>query len=167
MKKITTLLTMAAMAALTFTFTSCDDDDEDIAYTLEGTWQGSIVSGSYDRYGYGNYYTDTQIEFYKDPYRWAEGSGREVDYNRSGWTDVVGFDYKVRDRVIYLDYYDGSRVAIYNWDIYNGGNTFAGEFHDYRTGNYLASFRLYYVSNGWAYGYSKIKEGLTPIEVKK
>lgn len=159
MKKITTLMTVLLMAAMTFTFTSCDDEDEEISYSLEGVWKGSIVSGYYNRYGdYRESYTNTQIEFYNDPYSYASGSGREVDYNRNGWTDVVYFDYVVRNGNIYLDYDDGSSVAIYNWRMYY--DTFEGEFHDYWTGEYLASFRLYYVSGGWRYGYDKIKEGL-------
>lgn len=152
-------MTVLLMAAMTFTFTSCDDEDEEIAYSLEGVWKGSIVSGYYNRYGdYRESYTDTQIEFYNDPYSYASGSGREVDYNRNGWTDVVYFDYAVRNGNIYLDYEDGSRVAIYKWGMYY--DTFEGEFHDYRTGEYLASFKLYYVSGGWRYGYDKIKESL-------
>ena len=43
---------MVAIAALSFTFTSCDED-EDIAYTLDGTWEGNIyVSHKWD----GHYY---------------------------------------------------------------------------------------------------------------
>ena len=36
MKKFTTLLTMAFIALMSISFTSCDDDS-DIAYTLDGT----------------------------------------------------------------------------------------------------------------------------------
>ena len=57
------------------------------------------------------------------------------------------FNYTVRDRVIFMDYSDGSQIAIYNWDL--RGDTFVGEFHDYITGEYLASFRLYRVNGGW------------------
>lgn len=159
MKKLTTIMMMLLFAATTITFTSCETDDEDIAYSLEGVWKGSIVSGYYNRYGdYRESYTNTQIEFYNDPYHYASGSGREIDYNRYGWTDVVYFDYTVRNRNIYIDYEDGSSVAIYNWEMYN--DTFEGEFHDYYTGEWLASFRLYYVSYGWGYGYDKIKKEL-------
>lgn len=41
MKKFTTLLTMAFIALMSISFTSCDDDS-DIAYTLDGTWKGNM-----------------------------------------------------------------------------------------------------------------------------
>ena len=41
MKKFTTLLTMAFIALMSISFTSCDDDS-DIAYTLDGTWTGNM-----------------------------------------------------------------------------------------------------------------------------
>lgn len=49
MKKFTTLLTMAFIALMSISFTSCDDDS-DIAYTLDGTWKGnmSVEYGNYD-----------------------------------------------------------------------------------------------------------------------
>lgn len=49
MKKFTTLLTMAFIALMSISFTSCDDDS-DIAYTLDGTWKGNMLVE------YGNYY---------------------------------------------------------------------------------------------------------------
>lgn len=42
MKKFTTLLTMAFIALMSISFTSCDDDS-DIAYTLDGTWRGNML----------------------------------------------------------------------------------------------------------------------------
>ena len=49
MKKFTTLLTMAFIALMSISFTSCDDDS-DIAYTLDGTWKGNMLVeyGNYD-----------------------------------------------------------------------------------------------------------------------
>lgn len=49
MKKFTTLLTMAFIALMSISFTSCDDDS-DIAYTLDGTWNGNMLVeyGNYD-----------------------------------------------------------------------------------------------------------------------
>lgn len=46
MKKFTTLLTMAFIALMSISFTSCDEDS-DIAYTLDGTWRGNM----YVQYG--------------------------------------------------------------------------------------------------------------------
>lgn len=47
MKKFTTLLTMAFIALMSISLTSCDEDS-DIAYTLDGTWRGNM----YVQYGY-------------------------------------------------------------------------------------------------------------------
>ena len=61
MKKIYTNIAVALMAVLTMTsFTSCDSD-VDLAYDLDGIWQGTIIANYYyDRYGGtfldGNYY---------------------------------------------------------------------------------------------------------------
>lgn len=46
MKKFTTLLTMAFIALMSISFTSCDDDS-DIAYTLDGTWTGNMFVKSW------------------------------------------------------------------------------------------------------------------------
>ena len=42
MKRITSMLTMVMIAMLSFTFVSCEMDDDDIAYNLEGIWEGEI-----------------------------------------------------------------------------------------------------------------------------
>lgn len=52
MKKFTTLLTMAFIALMSISFTSCDDDS-DIAYTLDGTWKGNMLV-EYGKYGNHN-----------------------------------------------------------------------------------------------------------------
>ncbi|MBR6945445.1 MAG: hypothetical protein IKH64_05815 [Prevotella sp.] len=160
MKRINNLMVMVLLAVLSMTFVSCVEDDEDVAYNLEGTWYGSVKSDYFDRrYGYTTEWTDVQLEFYKDPYVYAEGSGREIDYNGRYYSSVVGFNYIVRNHVIYIEYYDGSKIAIYNYSLWM--DEFKGEFHDYYTGEYLASFRFERLDYGWDYGYNKLKEGLT------
>ena len=150
MKRIHSILALILMGLMSLVVSSCifNDDDDYVATNLQGIWRGQIQSEYYyGRYGHNVEYTDTQIEFYSDPYSYARGEGREIDYSYSYYGDVVYFDYYVRDQVIYLDYSDGSRIAIYNWNLYR--DTFTGEFHDYVTGSYLASFRLYRVSGSW------------------
>lgn len=148
MKKIYTILALALVGCMPWLLTSCESEDEQIVYNLEGIWRGQIQSTYYyNRYGRTTEYTDTQIEFNHDSYGYARGRGREVDYSSYGYGEVVYFNYTVRNGEIYLDYDDGSHIIIYNWEMY--GNTFRGEFHDYRTGEYLASFSLYRVSGGW------------------
>jgi len=154
MKRITQFLSIM-IAMLSMTLTSCNwtDDDEMVVYDLEGTWRGEIRSDYFNRrYGTQTEYTDVLIEFYRNPGEYAAGSGREVDYYYGGYSDVVDFDYQVRNGVIYMDYNDDTHVSIYNWELYNG--TFRGEFHDYFTGEYLATFNLYKVYGGWDYGYN-------------
>lgn len=84
MKRIHALLTMVAIAMLSFTFTSCDEDER-ISEDLSGfrgagkTWQGTIEHYYYDRWGLtGNTYRTTMF-FSGDSYN--SGTGYEVDYD--------------------------------------------------------------------------------------
>ena len=45
MRKLHTILAILMMAMTTFTMTSCDEDD-DIAYTLDGVWEGNMYMQS-------------------------------------------------------------------------------------------------------------------------
>lgn len=120
MKRLHTLLTMVAIAALSFTFTSCDDD-EAIADTLWGTWEGDIfVSSTWSGHTYDATYS--YISFDRDEYTWSSGTGYWIDYysdapwdyiaNRIHWTvrngdirihfvednyDVNIYDYRLND----------------------------------------------------------------------
>ncbi len=162
---MTNLMVMVLLAMLSMTVVSCVEDDEDVAYSLEGTWVGSVRSEYFDRrYGYTTEWTDVQLEFFKDPYLYAEGSGREVDYNGRYYSSVSRFNYIVRNHVIYLYYDDGSEIAIYNYSLWM--DEFKGEFHDSYTGEYLASFHFERLDYGWNYGYNKLKENLTDQVIK-
>ena len=69
---------MVMVVLLSATVTSCDPDD-DIAYTLEGTWKGYMgVYRDYDNRDYGSTYTELYFE--RDPYRYSSGRGYWVDY---------------------------------------------------------------------------------------
>lgn len=75
MKKLSTLMTMALVAMMALTLTSCDED-YDIAYTLEGTWRGNMyVSSVYDGYTYDATYTE--LCFVQDPCRIPTDTVRE------------------------------------------------------------------------------------------
>ena len=141
MKRITSMLTMVMIAMLSFTFVSCELDDDDIAYNLEGVWEGEIRGEYFDRYGHGTTYNG------------ASGSGREIDFDAYGYyTDVVNFRYTVENGTIYLSYSDGTDVAITHFTLWS--DEFHGEFRDYETGRYLATFRFYRVNswrNDWRY----------------
>lgn len=89
MKISAKILAMMAMAMLAFSFTSCDDDDE-IARTLEGTWEGNMYVSTYwnDRYYDASY---TEVCFLRDPYTYSSGDGYWVDYyNDNYWG---GYNY--------------------------------------------------------------------------
>lgn len=76
MKRLHTLLTMVAIAALSFTFTSCDDD-EYIADTLWGTWEGNIyVTHEWS----GRYYDASRSFIYFDRTSSRSGRGYWIDY---------------------------------------------------------------------------------------
>ena len=104
MKKFTTLLTMAFIALMSISFTSCDDDS-DIAYTLDGTWNGnmSVEYGNYDAVYSVIHFDQTDgiysgtgywIDYYQGDY-WH---GNNYIANRIRWT--------VRNKSIYIDFLD-------------------------------------------------------------
>ena len=132
MKKIYNYLFVGIVAMLSMTLSSCNDDN--IARDLDGIWAGTVsVKDSWR----GHSFQYVEIEFFKNPYRYAKGEGTEYDY--SGYDCYIcDFTYEVHDNVIYIYYADGSRVRIYDYDLYN--NTFRGEFRDGYTGDYLARF---------------------------
>ena len=70
MKKLTSLLTMLLLAVTSVSLTSCED--EMIADTLEGTWEGNMYISSY----YDNRYYDatySEICFLRDPLSYTTG----------------------------------------------------------------------------------------------
>ena len=159
MKKFTAILTMVLLAALPMVFTSCEQDDDDIAFTMDGVWYGQVASEYFTyRYGSNVDYTDVIFEFWHDRYDYARGTGREVDYYGYGYSEVVYFDYEVRGGIIYLFYEDGTEVRISNYRLF--GDEFRGDFHDARNGRWLASFDLVRDYDGWDYRYNYyVKKG--------
>lgn len=141
------------MTMAIFSFSSCDDDK--IAQTLDGIWEGE-VSQTYCNYRWGSttefQYVD--MEFYADPWKFSSGTGVEYDYTYiNNWTgeayyDYVEFRFNVNFGNIYIDYADGTRVAVYNYRLNN--DHFEGTFKDYHTGNYWADFNFVKVGE-WRY----------------
>ena len=134
------------------TMSGCTDDDTQQAYDLNGYWQGSIQGDYYsDRYGGGDSW-DTEIWFVQDGDFSNGGYGREIDYARySGIVSDVEFVWEVRNGRIYIDYYDGYRIIIRDYELYQRGNSehFRGYFDNWDTGETLASFDLIKVG-GWS-----------------
>lgn len=80
MKRFCNYLTFVVMLmATSVSMTSCDDDDADQAYDMNGIWQG-IIQGSYyvDRFHNNDY--DTEIQFVQEGVFAHGGYGLETDY---------------------------------------------------------------------------------------
>lgn len=157
------VMAMTAMATLT----SCED--EMISRDLQGIWRGEVAQTFFtNRYGRVTEYTDVEIEFQENPFSMRRGTGCEYDYERYGRYTSCRFNYEVNNGNIYLDYADGAHIAIYNFRLNN--SYFEGEFHDYRTGEYLASFRLRKVYDPYYQEYyyktGKTMKFISPEEVR-
>ena len=94
MKRFTTNWTLVLMAVLSFSLMSCQDDDERLAYNLDGVWQGTIETD--------NQTYSTTICFFQDGYYASHGYGYEYD---SGWsygrTTRTNFEWWVSGGYIY------------------------------------------------------------------
>ena len=177
MKKFTTLLTMAFIALMSISFTSCDDDS-DIAYTLDGTWKGNMLveyggvdavysvihfdqtDGIYSGTGYW-------IDYYQEDY-WH---GNNYIANRIRWT--------VCNKSIYIDFLDENSDGAIISDYALSDRKFSGYVEVLGNGNraYFELYRDSYSYNwrdyDWGYdwdyddgwGYSKQHSGLENTQV--
>ena len=160
MKKITSFLTIALIAIISFSFTACDNDSN-VAYTLDGTWRGDM------HVQYGNYSSTNSVIRFDNNDGLYSGTGYWVDYyggnywnnrnyiaNRITWT--------VRNRNIYIRLLDeGSEVVIYDYEL--SSNYFTGHV-EANNGN-RAFFRLTKDNNyNWRdFYYNKISTSIGSI----
>lgn len=152
MKTFTKIWVLMAMAMLTFSFTSCDEDDE-IAYTLEGTWKGNMwVSVEWD----GRYYdaSYTEVCFSKDPYRYSSGTGYWVDYYNDNYWGGYNYvashiEWSVNNGIItvhFIEDYETVDISRYSLN----DNHFSGEIC-WRDGTWQ-KFSLTHISSpNWGY----------------
>ena len=144
MKKMFTMLKMAMMA---MAFTSCDND-ENIAYTLEGTWEGNMYISSYwDGRTYNATYSE--ITFLRDPYTYSSGTGYWVDYYSDAPWDYVAnhIDWTVRNGVIYVTFIeDGDRLEIHDYRL--SSNRFYGTIYE---NGHSVDFDLFNVTHPYTY----------------
>lgn len=136
------LLGLVCAALLTVPLTSCED--EMIADTLQGTWEGNMyVSTSWDGRRYTA--TDTKIEFLLDPFRYTKGSGYWVDYYSGAPWDYVAchIDWRVDDEVITI-YFREEGTTVYIEDYYLSDNRFRGTLID---GSNRVQFNLQHTSS--------------------
>ena len=164
MKKFTTLLTMAFIALMSISLTSCDEDS-DIAYTLDGTWRGNM----YVQYGNVDA-TYSVIRFGQNDGIYS-GTGYWIDYfDRNYWhgNNYIAnrIIWTVRNRNIYITLLDeNSDVVIYDYAL--GDRKFSG-YVEADNGN-RAYFELSRDSYNWRddydWGYSKQYSGLENTQI--
>ena len=138
-KKIYTRLMMALFAILSLT--ACDKDHE-MAYYLDGYWNGQIRD-DYDSYV-------VNIEFVQSTGFSRSGYGYEEDCSWNGHVSRVKFDWTVRDQCIYLHYTDGTSYVMecdYFPRYAREGEIFRGKIYNERTKVDIADFMLRKSSN--------------------
>lgn len=139
------LAALAAIIAASCIFTACDSD---IAYTLEGTWEGNMFQ---EYYWEGTTYRPsyTQVTFLRDPYTYSSGDGYWSDYfdSRVPWKNTVvrnHIDWTVRDGRIFIHLFeDNIDFTICNYSL--SDNLFRGEL-DGSDGSY-GRFCLHYAAS--------------------
>lgn len=170
---------MALMAMLAFSLTSCEDDE--IARTLEGTWEGNLYTSYYFDY-YDEYYDASYSEvcFLRDPYKYASGDGYWVDYydssygwsrnyiaNHITWTvdyGVIKIHFleddayvRIRDYSLNDSYFSGSiELENGNWQRFNLRHVSSPNWGSYYWG-YDSSYYGHYYSNENKVGMEKAK----------
>lgn len=111
MKKLTTLLTMALIALMSFTLTSCDED-ADIADTLYGTWKGYMDIGlKWDNRYYES--TTSEITFNTNGNYTDHGDGYWIDrYSNAPWDYVANhIEWYVSNRTIKIHFMEEDTYA--------------------------------------------------------
>lgn len=139
MKKIAVLWAVMLAAMMSFSLTSCMDGDEEIAYYLDGEWEGTLYSSDGVRYDVTMYFDQ-----YKNYYA-TSGTGYEVDRGWWGRNSRMAFDWRVSNGCIYITYADRTRVIV-DYDVLPRssmrGEVFSGYFVDWDTDMTLAEFTL-------------------------
>lgn len=124
------LLLMLALACFALSFQSCED--EHIANSLEGTWEGKMyISIYYGGHTYNS--TSTKICFERNPFKYTSGSGYWVDhYDRApwGWNYVANhISWQVENKIIRVDFIEeGTTIFIDRYEL--SGNFFHGWLND-------------------------------------
>lgn len=129
---------MLMIAISAATLTGCDDD-ENIAYNLEGVWEGDMYMQS--RYN-GRVYKASYsvLAFDKNPYRYAQGTGYWIDYYSNAPWDYYSsrIEWRVRNERIEILSVKENRYY-YISDYYMDGGYFNGYISD---GDRTQHFRL-------------------------
>ena len=144
MKKFSTLYMTALLLMAAFAFTSCTDDDQDMAYYLDGVWQGYISDGSQ------TYAATLEFEQRDGNYFAKSGYGYEEDCTWTGHVSRTQFRWSVSNRFVYLDY---GPEGLYVLDCANFPTSFrtgeymSGRIWHQRSQEHVANFQLRKVYN--------------------
>lgn len=125
MKKFTSILAIMVMAAMSFTLVSCDDDDY-IADTLWGVWEGDMQVRM-DYHGHTYYAYETELAFDRNPYEYASGTGYWIDYYSGAPWDYYAshIEWNVYNNVIEIySIEDDTYYRIYDYTL--SDNYFTG-----------------------------------------
>lgn len=143
MRTFTSKFAWILVALMPFLFGSCDSDPEyDIAYTLEGTWEGRMFYSSTYR-GHDYAISHTQICFDRDPYYYSSGTGYWVDYySNTPWDHVANH---INWQVVRYERYDdyGRIVTDYRIEVYLREENYTYFIEDYELRNDLFRGRIY------------------------
>lgn len=164
MKKFTTIFkTMLIALTGIITMSSCEDDAQEVAYTMEGSWTGYIDTYFEDRWGWsGDEYRVTFTFIRNGNYDYdSSTSGRGIetgynvndryhDYYQSRFSWYVDNSYSNRPTITIV-YDDDQWNPIYIYDYRINNSRFSGYMDDGT--NRSIKFDLYYDSdfnyNGW------------------
>lgn len=144
------------LALATFSLASCNDD-EDIAYTLSGGWEGNMyVQSSYNGYSYQA--TESVLYFDKDPYEYATGAGYWIDYYSNAPWDYFSsrITWRVYGGEIQI-YSESEGVTYYISDYSLNHNNFCGYISDgsrFSNPVYFELHRTGWNSNWDSYGWN-------------
>lgn len=136
MKKISNYLLLSLLAVFSLSLTSCDRD-HNIAFELDGTWDGYINAN-------GRSYTTTWV-FRQDGF-----SRHGYGYEYAGrWSDYTEFDWTVDNGNIYLYYKDYDRTEVVLHDYRLTSSRLEGYIQDAYYGNDRAFCSFSKTSNGY------------------
>ena len=131
------MLFLTAMMSLSLV--SCWDDDETIAFYLDGEWQGELLAADGQRYDVTMFF-DQNKNYYA-----SSGTGYEIDRGWWGRNTRMAFDWRVSNGNIFITYADRTRVIV-DYDRLPRssmrGERFYGYFVDWNTDETLAEFTL-------------------------
>lgn len=120
-------IVMALAAIMSFTLTSCEED-EFIALTLEGNWKGNMyVSYQFDNISGYHDASYSEVCFLRNPSTYASGDGYWIDYYndyaRYGWgrnyiaNHIKWEVFNGNIKIYFVE--DNSRVTIYDYSLTN------------------------------------------------